>query len=55
MAKLIKERLKPISLARGELANRERETTPAEKSQLRAALGGLNWVQREVRPVASGP
>ena len=30
------------------------EIAPGERTQLRAVLGGINWVQRETRPDQSG-
>ena len=53
-AKFINERLFPIVIARGRAGNKDAETTDGEKSQLRAALGSTNWVQRESRLDASG-
>ena len=53
-AKFIQERLAPISIAKGRKSDKRAETTFGEKSQLRAVLGGCNWVQRETRADVSG-
>ena len=52
-AKFIKERLVPVEIAKGRKSDKKAETSPGEKSQLRAVLGSCNWVQREARPDAS--
>ena len=52
-AKFIQESLRPISILGGRKSNKKASTTDSEKSQLRAVLGGCNWVQKETRPDAA--
>ena len=53
-AKFIEERLEPINIPKGRKSDKTVETSPGEKSQLRAVWGAVNWVQRETRPDVSG-
>ena len=53
-AKFIKERLKVIDMAKGRKSMKKDPITPGERTQLRAVLGGINWLQRETRPDQAG-
>ena len=53
-AKFIRERLKVIEIPKGRKSKKKEEITPGERTQLRAILGGINWVQRETRADQSG-
>lgn len=49
-AKFIRERLSPINTVKNRKTDKKALTIDAEKSQLRAVWGSVNWVQRETRP-----
>ena len=54
MTRFIQERLRPISLPRGQCLDRSAEATEWEVKALRAVAGSLSWVARQCRPDEAG-